>query len=497
MANTMTNSSTQSFGIDGKPRNSVIWDSLKTFVNKWYYKPDIDCIAIALSLYASHGQKNKEYLEEPPIWLFISGASSAGKTSLCIDPMVGMEGTYLISDITPSGFLSGMKSGQGILQKLSKENEGNGVLLFPDFTVLLNKNPNDRDEIIGQMRRIYDGRFERTFGSNATVRWRGKITVLAATTPEIERKWSVQSALGERFLTVRYRIPSVYSEEASKLMEYAAKQMGREAEIKKGVSKRVKMILSNLEGLKPIDVSGNLQKFGIFALGRLLSVMRTQVSRDMYRQTILGRAESEGPMRIIKALGALLRGWLTIIQRDTPLPEDLKLVKRVVVDSIPTNRWIIIKTMMKHYLRGEIPIHKLLAFTGITKTMFYQTLGDLELLGVIEIYKDKEDGEKVVKLENLSQDVLSDEEEMELYKMELSNLGMSKGRKRYKKVRFSKWVDVLLEESGLIYDYCKDLKKSSMLGVVRGEDEKMVGEEDSEYLIIENEKVHVRLEDER
>lgn len=280
MANTMTNSSTQSFGIDGKPRNSVIWDSLKTFVNKWYYKPDIDCIAIALSLYASHGQKNKEYLEEPPIWLFISGASSAGKTSLCIDPMVGMEGTYLISDITPSGFLSGMKSGQGILQKLSKENEGNGVLLFPDFTVLLNKNPNDRDEIIGQMRRIYDGRFERTFGSNATVRWRGKITVLAATTPEIERKWSVQSALGERFLTVRYRIPSVYSEEASKLMEYAAKQMGREAEIKKGVSKRVKMILSNLEGLKPIDVSGNLQKFGIFALGRLLSVMRTQVSRE-------------------------------------------------------------------------------------------------------------------------------------------------------------------------------------------------------------------------
>jgi hypothetical protein len=112
------------------------WDELTTFLNKWYYKPDIEGLRIILCTYLSHF-----YYSSPPIWLMIIGPPGSGKTEIGIKPLEFLSNVYSISELTTNSFLSGFGDANGILDKLVKIDKNSvnthGILTFPDFTTTL------------------------------------------------------------------------------------------------------------------------------------------------------------------------------------------------------------------------------------------------------------------------------------------------------------------------------------------------------------------------
>jgi len=227
-------------------------DSLNEFcayVSKSFFEPDIQAVRIILGAAFAH------YITDlPPIWLFVVGPPSSGKTSITIEALSGLQGMFgegqpwgpqaegeidlttgmakkqnknyketeaveILSTINPNTFLSHQQGvhAPGLLEQLNKKGPmkekdgnreiswGNALMLVPDFTVMSSMQKEKRGEVMGQLRRIYDGAFEKKVGTKVTKIWQGKVSMLAATTPVIDKYTTIESALGERFIQIKWR----------------------------------------------------------------------------------------------------------------------------------------------------------------------------------------------------------------------------------------------------------------------------------------------------
>ena len=131
-----------------------------------------------------------------PLWTMVVAPSSGGKSTF-IAPFSGMPAVFFLDDLTEKSFLSGYKvKGKEVsLLKII----GSGVICFSDFTSILSKNPMSRNEILGQLRLVYDGKFAKRTGTGE-ISWQGKIGTLAACTPDIYYILEQSRSMGERFL---------------------------------------------------------------------------------------------------------------------------------------------------------------------------------------------------------------------------------------------------------------------------------------------------------
>ena len=79
------------------------------------------------------------------------------------------------------------------------------VLIFKDFTTILEKGRDERREIIAQFREAYDGTFAKKLGTvDKTISYSSRFGLVAGVTPVIDKHWKVMQQLGERFLKVRW-----------------------------------------------------------------------------------------------------------------------------------------------------------------------------------------------------------------------------------------------------------------------------------------------------
>lgn len=131
-----------------------------------------------------------------PLWVFIVAPSSGGKSTL-LAPIVSIPSIHFVDDLTEKTLLSGFKI-KGKEMSLLKV-IGSGILAFSDFTSILAKNPMSRNEILGQLRLVYDGIFTKQTGTGK-IEWRGKMGVTAACTPDIYGLLESVRSAGERFI---------------------------------------------------------------------------------------------------------------------------------------------------------------------------------------------------------------------------------------------------------------------------------------------------------
>ena len=135
---------------------------------------------------------------EPP-WLFVVAPPSSLKTEV-IRALDGYSGTYSLSDITARTFVSGLegKRNPSLLNYLKEE-----LLLFKDFTTVLTKRHDERQEVLAQLREIHDGSYKKTFGNGKRVEWKGKLGFIGGVTPVIDTYTAVTAVLEERFVLYR------------------------------------------------------------------------------------------------------------------------------------------------------------------------------------------------------------------------------------------------------------------------------------------------------
>lgn len=365
------------------------WDALTSYLNHWWYKPDIEGLRITLATYVAH-----HYIQDDPVWLFLIGVPGSGKTSIGIRSLSFLPSTHSESKVGANTFISGWGDDNGLLQTLTKKYAGNGVILFSDFSVFLSLRQDVRDELISEMRAIYDGHHCRHLGNKGIVTWKGKVSIIAACTPALESYWALSRSLGERFMFIRWGGDRV--QDLNTISNYAVKQIGHEEEIKKGLEEKILSAI-NPSNLHTVD-SPDWEQTGLRDLATIVARLRVTIQRETLgnKRQISNIDQPEFPTRIMKSLAQVARGSATIARRDSISNVDLKLARRVALDTLPVNRAKIVRALAND-LEYEGRASKLIASLNMPKLAFNRTVEDLVAIKAVEVYVIDEN-EKVITL---------------------------------------------------------------------------------------------------
>src|SRR5258708_3103344 len=346
------------------------WTNLCEFTNSWFYKPDMTAIKVILIAIASQFDPSSE-----PIWMFLNGPSGSGKTAVGINPLMGLPNITSVDSLTVHTFLSGYigSANAGLLKEI-----GQGTILFPGFNSLLSLRTEARKDIASQLRRIFDGKLDMKNGAKTGDSLTGKITIIAAVTPIIERYWGLLREMGDRFLQVRwprYHGPSVAA--ASR------RHQGREKFIADGLLSRTSDFFTsprmNYTSIPDITDSQGDQ---LAALAEIVCYLRAQVSREATgNREIRDIPQIEQTGRVGKGLPALVRYSAVLMRRDHILDEDMAIARRVAIDCLPHTRAEIIT-----HLPPDDPIGAtdLMKIANINPSTLKWNMDELEALGVVD-----------------------------------------------------------------------------------------------------------------
>lgn len=280
-------------------------------------------------------------LEGDPLWMLLIAPPSSAKTEL-LRALVDCPNIFLISSLTPTTFISGMKTPKnknpGLLFQLDEK-----ILVVKDFGTIMTLRSEQRAEILSQLREIYDGNFSKAFGTGKTIRWEGKVGLIAGATPIIDTHSSVNQALGERFLQCRIK-----GDNRQEVARKARQSAGKEEQMRNELRGVYGAFLSQFEDIQGqrvnIELKSDIEE-KIVNLACLCAQARTAVIRDRYTQAIEVLPEAEGPGRLIKQF-VNLGISLTLIHQKESLDEDIyKILKRVGRDTLPALRMRIIDVL--------------------------------------------------------------------------------------------------------------------------------------------------------
>jgi hypothetical protein len=358
-----------------QPLHSDPFIFLNSAMTKWFYKPDLQAIRIALGTIKAH------YLNiGDPAWLFVVAPPGTGKTTMSIVSASGLSEVVALGDITENTFLSGFYGQRepGLLEKLgyttqlgdTYTTEGSGILLAKDFTTVLTMRREKRGVILSQLREIHDGEFKRSFGTGVTKIFRGRVSVVAAVTPVLDRHYSIFSVLGERFLQVRWHRPD--SAEAG---EWAIQQQGKEAVIQREVRDAITQLFKDSTAHAPELPRPMQRRLASFA--EVMALARTHVFRSSYgSREIEYVPEPEANTRISKGLAAVAKGIAALNQRVEVAEPDIQDALRVSLDCLPENR----RRLLLAVLKGDDP-----ALVPIPRTIRGRELEELVELQILDL----------------------------------------------------------------------------------------------------------------
>lgn len=139
-----------------------------------------------------------------PVWTSVIAPSSGGKTTI-LAPLEALQICFFLNDLTEKTLVSGYKVGGKEYSVLKLADRR--VIVIPDLTTILAKNPQSKAEILGQLRQVYDGDFVKYTGTGKIV-WKGKIGMLMGCTPAIYKELEGARAMGERFVYFTMQVPS-------------------------------------------------------------------------------------------------------------------------------------------------------------------------------------------------------------------------------------------------------------------------------------------------
>lgn len=318
-------------------------------------------------------------LDTQPVFMFIMAASSSGKTEM-INVLQDYGSTMFMDATTSKTFISGQRS-QGNESSLLLSFQ-NGLLVFKDFTTILSMNDMERGEIMGQLRVIYDGQYKKSFGTGHRIEWKGKISILAGITTARDENFSRYASLGERFISYH-----MVTGDKIKMTKRAM-----ENQIIGGMKeKRERLKIITQDFLDKISRSNSLivneeTRDMIAEFAYLTVTSRSYVQRSKgYQNQVEFAHETEVPTRFAESLVAIAIGLMCINQNGQLFDEDINILKKICMDSIPIPRAKILRELATvdkanvDYLSGK---------TGMSVISVKAQIDDLLALGMLHRYKD-------------------------------------------------------------------------------------------------------------
>ncbi len=359
------------------------WEKVKAHFNKWFSDLDFQALEIILSAAVAHTFMGPG---EKPVWMFVVGPSGSGKTDVVVTAMqTAFPHITFASQITENTLLSGFqprgrgtagskKKTPGVGYSMLERMGDKAILVFQDFTTFLGLNPLVQRAIASQLREIWDGETHKDVGSlDHQISWKGRLTIVALCTPELEESWGTFRSMGERFLIVRWLTGTrdVYETTAA-----ASFKQDHEQEIKKATQDLVREFVAGA-GNAPLP---DTKATGLVYLARLVAWTRRNVKRSG-RGNITNTTGEEMPTRINMALARVAQAHASLFHHKQIEDEDLQAARRLGVDTIPWLRRQVIELMPEP--PDELTTADISKLAGEIPAIVTYTLEELEALKVV------------------------------------------------------------------------------------------------------------------
>lgn len=305
-----------------------------------------------------------------PVWLVIIAPPSSGKTEL-LDIIRKVDKVHFLSNITAKTLFSGHSSAQGGF--MIREVKKRGIILFPDFTTIINQDSRNRRGIYNQLRVIYDGvaGLETGIETGNTKVWKGKIALIANTTEAIETLKNSSNDLGERFFYYNYK-PNVDDSKIISKGEF-------DEQIKLVVQKKVKVLLESLKkDIEEFKVTEEVKTY-LLRVARFISIGRSVVQRDSRRRDVELVNQPEQPYRIFNSLVSLFSS-LFVINKDKK--RTMSIIWEIALSTIPTLRREIFLILRKR--DGSTSTKELKGSIKVSPSVLGRALHDMILQNMVE-----------------------------------------------------------------------------------------------------------------
>jgi hypothetical protein len=299
-------------------------------VKTWLRLEDADVLAVIFAQVIGHRLGG----ESP--WLFVIAPPSGVKTEL-LRMLWNATDVFPISDLTARTFASGLDTPTGepsLLDQLSTE-----ILVVKDFTTILEIRHDERQAILAQLREIYDGRFDKFWGTGKRLSWTGRLGFLAGVTPVIDKHHAVMGLLGPRFLQFRVR-PADRTEAALQAITNA----GRETDMRPELATTAASFLASV-GTQPPTIDEETMRW-VATIADLVTRARSPVIRDGYKFELEYAPEPEVPARLARQLFALLQGLILVRGGTEVTDEDRQRIARVAWDCLPALRAVVLRALV-------------------------------------------------------------------------------------------------------------------------------------------------------
>jgi hypothetical protein len=239
--------------------------------------------------------------------------------------------------------------------------------------------------ILAQLREIYDGRFDKAWGTGKELNWRGRLGFIAGVTPIIDQHHGVHQVLGERFLL--YRVPQP---DRRAMAVRALRGRGREEQMRDELRKIVARFLGSLDYSNPPELTPTFEE-RLASLADFVARARSGVIRDGRSRDLVLAPDAEGPARLVKQLASLAVGHALIRGAAVVEEQDYALAHRVALDCLPEIRLRVVETLRKasDFVTTSIVAEKI----GYPTTTARRTLEDLTSLSVVATSKAEKQGQ--------------------------------------------------------------------------------------------------------
>lgn len=358
---------------------AINFSELNNRVMNWYLMKDEGVLKVLMASVIA----NK--LQGDPVWLFLVAASGGIKTEL-IQSLNLLPEIYPLSVLTPQTLLSGMGKKESLLFRLNEQ--GKSILAFKDFTTILQMYYQARNDIMAQLREVYDGSYKKDVGargSENSLHWMGKLGFISGVTPVIDITQGIYSALGERFLQYRIQQPP-RKEVTKKVLANTGKMKDIREQFKHSV-------LSFMSGINIPDELPRLldeDTETLINLADFTTLARSPVIRDSYvTREIQYKPESEMPTRFIQQVNLI--GIAFMIINNGPLEDlDRRILHKLSLDSIPQQRRMVLDYMARNSNKNENT--EIATELGYPSNTVRRILEDLATLGITERHKPDKSG---------------------------------------------------------------------------------------------------------
>jgi hypothetical protein len=278
------------------------------------------------------------FLDDSPLWGMLVGPASGGKTEAIrlVEPIASEH----VDTLTPASLLHWSETRgkppmipRGILIRIGDK----GFVTIKDFSTVISDGGRGaggrREDLFAVLRAIYDGELQRDLATGpAPLRWRGRLTLLAACTPTIDNYSAHADALGPRWLYLRFTARDTSAKRAmmrKAVATNASRNRQCAAEFAKLLCEQAASVI------EAVELSDDLQQ-AVEDAALTLCYGRASVPRDSYGpREIVGLPDVEEPARVTKALAMLARCSLALgVTED----EANALLSRVAIDTMPATR---------------------------------------------------------------------------------------------------------------------------------------------------------------